>query len=183
VALIALNAVIIANPIGLMVAAIGVAAIAITYLIDKSIGFDVILKAVGEAIGWVWDGIKSMINMLPDALIPDGWKTSEEAAGQEVDKLNSKLSKIKDKNATLGITTNESQNSAVATSYHNQPKQGFSNSIIPMSKTSPLTNQAMKSKAEVALTIKSDKPVSIDKATSEKGTDLSLNLGNMSMSY
>ena len=166
-----------------MVAAIGVAAIAITYLIDKSIGFDVILKAVGEAIGWVWDGIKSMINMLPDALIPDGWKTSEEAAGQEVDKLNSKLSKIKDKNATLGITTNESQNSAVATSYHNQPKQGFSNSIIPMSKTSPLTNQAMKSKAEVALTIKSDKPVSIDKATSEKGTDLSLNLGNMSMSY
>ena len=52
-----------------------------------------------------------------------------------------------------------------------------------MSKATPLTNQAMKSKAEVALTIKSDKPVSIDKAMNEKGTDLSLNLGNMSMSY
>lgn len=183
VALIALNAVIMANPIGLMVAAIGAAAIAITYLIDKFIGFDVILKAVGEAIGWVWDGIKSMINMLPDALIPDGWKTSAEAAGQEVDKLNSKLSKIKDKNATLGITTNESQNSAIATSYHNQPKQGLSNNIIPMSKATPLSNQTLKSQSEVKLTIQSDKPVNIDKATSEKGTDLSLNVGNMSMSY
>ncbi|MDD9156861.1 hypothetical protein PVK64_11815 [Aliivibrio sp. S4TY2] len=43
-----------ANPIGLMVA----------------------------AIGWVWDGIKSMISMLPDALIPDGWKASVEDAGK-----------------------------------------------------------------------------------------------------
>ncbi|MGR6834400.1 hypothetical protein [Aliivibrio wodanis] len=74
VALIALNAIIMANPIGLMVAAIGAAAIAITYLIDKFVGFDVILKAVNTAIGWVWDGIKSMINMLPDALSLMGGK-------------------------------------------------------------------------------------------------------------
>ncbi|AGH81450.1 hypothetical protein PCNPT3_07560 [Psychromonas sp. CNPT3] len=58
----------------LMVAAALVAVVGIGYLIDKFIGFDVVLKAVGEAIGWVWDGIKSLIKMLPDALIPDGWK-------------------------------------------------------------------------------------------------------------
>lgn len=183
VALIALNAIIMANPIGLMVAAIGAAVIAITYLIDKFIGFDVILDKVNKTIGWVWESIKSMINMLPDALIPDGWKSSAEAAGKEVDKLSTKINKLKDKNAKLGITTSESKNQVIATSYHEQKKQGFSNNIIPMSKATPLTNQTMKSKAEVALTIKSDKPVSIDKATSEKGTDLSLNLGNMSMSY
>ncbi|MUH96340.1 hypothetical protein GNP63_07215 [Aliivibrio fischeri] len=183
VALIALNAVIMANPIGLMVAAIGAAAIAISYLIDKFIGFDVILKAVNQAIGWVWDGIKSMINMLPDALIPDGWQTSVEDAGKEVDKLSTKLSKMKDKNTKLGITTTESQTQTIATSYHSQPKQSLSGNIIPMSKATPLTNQTVKSQAEVALTIKSDKPVTIDKAKSEKGTDLSLNVGNMSMSY
>lgn len=60
-------------------------------------------------------------------------KNQLETEGKEVDKLNSKLSKIKYKNTPLGITTNESQNSAIA--------------------------------------------------TSEKGTDLSLNLGNMRMSY
>ncbi|ACH66750.1 conserved hypothetical protein [Aliivibrio fischeri MJ11] len=121
--------------------------------------------------------------MLPDALIPDGWKTSVEDAGKEVDKLSTKLNKVKDKNAKLGITTTESQTQTIATSYHNQSKQGLSNNIIPMSKATPLTNQTVKSQAEVALTIKSDKPVTIDKAKSEKGTDLSLNVGNMSMSY
>ncbi|MGR6861965.1 hypothetical protein ACU5EH_17525 [Aliivibrio salmonicida] len=100
-----------------------------------------------------------------------------------MDKLSTKINKLKDKNAKLGITTSESKNQVIATSYHEQKKQGISNNIIPMSKAAPLTNQTMKSKAEVALTIKSDKPVSIDKATSEKGTGLSLNLGNMSMSY
>ncbi len=72
------------NPIGLMAAGIAAAVVGIGYLIDRFIGFDVILQAVGKAIGWVWDGIKSMINMLPDALIPDDWKTSLEAAGDEL---------------------------------------------------------------------------------------------------
>ncbi|MGN2673452.1 hypothetical protein [Aliivibrio fischeri] len=181
VGLIAINAVIMANPIGLMIAAISAAVIAIGYLIDKFIGFDVILKAVGEAIGWVWDGIKAMINMLPDALIPDGWKTSAEEAGKEVDNLSSKLNKLKDKNTKLGITTETTnktnQNTAIP---HQWSAPG---GITPIQQTAPLTNQTLKSQAEVALTIKSDKPVIVDKATSEKGTDLNLNLGNMSMSY
>ena len=110
VGLIAINAVIMANPIGLMVAAIAAAGIGIVYLIDKFIGFDVILKKIGEMFDWVMGKIRAMINWLPDALIPDGWKTSAEAACDEVDNLNGKLSQIKDKNTTLGITTNETVN-------------------------------------------------------------------------
>ncbi|MBD1567965.1 hypothetical protein [Aliivibrio sp. S10_S31] len=181
VSMIAINAVIMANPIGLMVAAISAAVIAIGYLIDKFIGFDVILKAVGEAIGWVWDGIKAMINMLPDALIPDGWKTSAEEAGKEVDNLSSKLNKLKDKNTKLGITTETTnKTNQNTTTPHQWSAPG---GITPIQQTAPLTNQTLKSQAEVALTIKSDKPVIVDKASSEKGTDLSLNMGNMSMSY
>ena len=190
IGLIAVNAVIMGNPIGLMTIAISAAIVAIIYLIDKFVGFDVILKAVGEAIGWVWDGIKSLINMLPDALIPDGWKSSAEAAGAEVEKLNSKLNQIKDKNVKLGISTDETVNQTTARKPNSeyghsggQYSQGLSGHIIPMSKARPLTNQTVMNKAEVALTIKSEKPVSIDKATSEKGTDLSLNVGNMMMSY
>lgn len=179
VGLIAVNAVIMANPVGLMVAAIGAAIIAVTYLIDKFIGFDVVLKAVSGAIGWVWDGIKAMINMLPDALIPDGWKTSLASAGGEVDSLKEKLSQIKDKNAQIGITTDET----LSRRANGQENQGLSGNIIPMSKATPLTNQTVKSQAEVALTIKSETPVRVDKATSEKGTDLKVNVGNMMVSY
>ena len=78
IAFLTLNSVIMMNPIMLMVAAALAGVVAIGYLIDKFIGFDVILDAVGEAIGWVWEGIKSLIKMLPDALIPDAWKTSAE---------------------------------------------------------------------------------------------------------
>lgn len=119
--------------------------------------------------------------MLPDALIPDGWKTSAEEAGKEVDNLSSKLNQLKDKNTKLGITTETTnktnQNTAIP---HQWSAPG---GITPIQQTAPLTNQTLKSQAEVALTIKSDKPVIVDKATSEKGTDLNLNLGNMSMSY
>ncbi|EPP23961.1 hypothetical protein L911_1732 [Vibrio fluvialis I21563] len=41
----------------------------------------------------------------------------------------------------------------------------------------------MNSRSEVALTIKSDKPVTVDKAKSDKGTDLNLDVGNLGWSY
>ncbi len=186
IALIAINAAIMLNPIGLMAAGIAAAVVGIGYLIDRFIGFDVILQAVGKAIGWVWDGIKSMINMLPDALIPDGWKTSLEEAGDEVAKLNGKLGSLKDKNVKLGITTtdtvNRRQNQA-DTQQHGQQYQTGSMRSPGQLRYQPLGSQTIKSQSEVKLTIQSDKPVSIDKAVSEKGTDLSVNVGNMAMSY
>ncbi|AGH81353.1 hypothetical protein PCNPT3_07075 [Psychromonas sp. CNPT3] len=163
----------------LMVAAALAAVVGIGYLIDKFIGFDVVLKVVGEAIGWVWEGIKSLIQMLPDALIPDGWKTSAEEAGDEVDKLNTKLGKLKDKNVKLGITTNDTLNKHSRWS----SKNSFSENLSPISKVPPLTNYVMKSKAEVSLTIKSEKPISIDKIKNDKGTNIKLDTGNMMLSY
>nr|WP_253804808.1 hypothetical protein [Vibrio crassostreae] len=103
VALTALNAAIMANPIGLIVAAV----IAITYLIDKFIGLDKAIKWIGEGIAWLWDKFKALINKLPEALIPDGWKIQTDEAGREIDNLANKLNRVEDKNATLGITTNE----------------------------------------------------------------------------
>lgn len=181
VGMIAVNAVIMMNPIGLMVAAIGAAIIAITYLIDKFIGFDVIIKAVGDAIGWLWEGIKSLISMLPDALVPDSWQKSVADAGAEVDTLNSKLKQVKDTNAKLGITTNETTNRASHDQASTQ-RQSLSNTPA-LSAYQPLNGHTVKSQSEVAVTIKSEKPITVDKAKSDKGTNLNLNVGNMAMSY
>ncbi|MEF1256991.1 hypothetical protein [Vibrio sp. M260112] len=41
----------------------------------------------------------------------------------------------------------------------------------------------MKSKSEVELRIKSDKPVTVDKAKNEKGTELTLDVGSLGWSY
>lgn len=181
VAMIAVNAVIMMNPIGLMVAAIGAAIIAITYLIDKFIGFDVIIKAVGDAIGWLWEGIKSLISMLPDALVPDSWQKSVTDAGSEVDTLNNKLKQVKDTNAKLGITTNETTN-RTSQDQATAQKKGLRSSPA-LSAYQPLNSNTLKSQSEVAVTIKSEKPVTVDKARSDKNTNLNLNLGNMAMSY
>lgn len=62
---------------------------------------------VGKKIRWLWDEFKQLVNSLPDALIPEGWKLQTEEAGKQVDQLAGKLNKIKDKNTKLGITTNE----------------------------------------------------------------------------
>lgn len=183
IGMIALNAVIMANPIGLMVAGIAAAVVAVGYLLDKFGLLEPILDAVGAYYGWIWKQIKKLINLLPDSLIPDGWGNSAKSAGKEVDKLNGKLNQLKDKSAKFNVVTNEvvtRTNKEKAAGPH---KWGAQGGIAPMPKITPLTNQTLKSQAEVALTIKSEKPVSIDKATSEKGTNIKLNLGNMAMSY
>lgn len=186
VALIALNAAVMANPIGLMVAAVSAAVIAITYLIDKFIGLDKVIKWIGEGIGWLWDKFKSLINKLPEALIPDGWKIQTDEAGREIDNLANKLSRIEDKNATLGITTNETRNRTVRSQTEQRYHAYQTGSLQPTKQNtpySPLGSQTVKSKSEVSLTIKSDKPVAVEKVKSEKGTDLNLDVGNMATSF
>ena len=183
VALIGINAVIMANPIGMMVAAIGAAIIAITYLVDKFVGLDKVINWVKEQFNSLWNGIKKLINMLPDALIPDGWKTGISEAGGEVDNLANKLESIKDKNATLGITTNETSNQTERRKTYSDYQNNSLKTPSAYGQYQPLKSQTFNSKSEVSLTIKSEKPVTVDKAKSEKGTDLNLDVGDMGFSY
>ncbi|GLO61486.1 hypothetical protein MACH09_19940 [Vibrio sp. MACH09] len=60
VALIGLKVLIMANPIGMIVTAVGAAIIAITYLIDKFAGLDTVIKWVGDKLGWLWDKFKRL---------------------------------------------------------------------------------------------------------------------------
>ncbi|WP_172562552.1 hypothetical protein [Vibrio furnissii] len=181
VALIGLNAVIMANPIGLMVAAIGAAIIAVVYLVDKFIGLDTVIRWISDGIGWLWEAIKSLINKLPSALVPDSWKSGLEESASEVDNLADKLNRIKDRNAKLGITENTTRNELSGTS----PSVSHSalNQSAAATQYQPLTSQTLTSKSEVALTIKSAAPVTVDKAKSDKKTELDVDVGNLNWSY
>ncbi|GAB7225147.1 hypothetical protein VoSk93_43680 [Vibrio owensii] len=78
----------------------------------------------------------------------------------------------KDKNSRLGGTTQETTNRRETQSYHAYQS---GNLTKPYQAYQPLTNQTLKSK--------SDKPVTEDKAKSEKGTELSLDVGSLGWSY
>ncbi|WP_083199101.1 hypothetical protein [Aliivibrio logei] len=180
VAFIVLNAIMLGNPISLMVVGIAAAVIAIGYLIDKFIGFDVILKAIGAYYSFLWEGLKKLINLLPDSIVPD-WAKPAKEAGDEIDNLAGKVKNVKDKNIELGITTNETLNKNT-----NSKRTGTTqkdSSVISGQKITPLTTYTVKSQAEVALTIKSEKPITVDKVNSDNGTNLSVDVGNMMMSY
>lgn len=181
-ALIALNAVILSNPIGLIVAGVMAAVVAITYLVDKFIGLDKVIAWVGEKVSWLWEEFKKLINKLPDALIPEGWKLQTEEVVEQADKLAGKLNTIKDKNVKLGITTNETHNRTDRQRHSDYTTGNFATQS-QYRPYQPLAPQTMKSKSEVELRIKSDKPVSVDKAKSEKGTELSLDVGQTSWSF
>ncbi|KPU82602.1 hypothetical protein JI57_03840 [Psychromonas sp. PRT-SC03] len=183
IAFIALNAVIMMNPIMLIVAAAlaGIVALGyvVSYLVEKFVNVNKVIEVVGSMMEWLWEKFKLLLKVIPDALIPDAWKTSTEEAGDEVDKLNAKLGKLKDKNVKLGITTNDTLNKHSRWS----SKKSFSENLSPISKVPPLTNYVMKSKAEVSVTIKSEKPLRIDKVKGDKGTNIKLDTGNMMLSY
>ena len=170
----ALNAAMMSNPIGLIIAGIAAAAVGTTYLIDKFNIFNVALKYVSDGADYLWLRIKMLISHIPQNLLPDSWKSAISNMDSEVDSLASKINKIKDKNAKIGITTTEKLNKSV---------QRDMRPISSFGAYSPLNNhQKSKSKSEVSLIIKSDKPVTVDKLKNE-GIDLNLDLGNLMMSY
>ena len=137
---------------------------------------------VGKKIRWLWDEFKQLVNSLTDALIPEGWKLQTVEAGEQVDQLAGKLNKMKDKNTKLGITTNETYNRTEQHGYTRYQAGGLTTQS-QYQPYQPLAPQTMKSKSEVSLTIKSDKPVSVDQAKTDRGTELNMDVGNIGWSF
>ncbi|MCG6410516.1 hypothetical protein K6U17_14940 [Vibrio fluvialis] len=77
-----------------------------------------------EQFTGLWDGIKKLINLMPESLIPEGWEMGLQVAGTEVDNLANKLDRIKDNKATLGIVTNETRNQTDRTNAYTDYQTG-----------------------------------------------------------
>lgn len=159
IGMVALNAVMMANPISWMAVGISAAVVAVGYLISKLVDFKKL-----------WSGITSFFSDDESEKVNEMVKTTKD---------------LKNKNIEMGITTNERTKTTKRTKEpprHYGYQTGALNSSTPYS-YQPLTNQTIQSKSEVALTIKSEKPVTIDKADSGKGTNLNLDVGNMAFGY
>ncbi|MGL6026050.1 MAG: hypothetical protein ACRC0U_02920 [Vibrio sp.] len=158
-AVIALKALSLVSPFGLFIAGISVVTPLLIWLYDKLGG----IKGIMDTIGNAWNSF---------------WGNNDEAAKQ------AKLSQdIKNKNVEIGITTNETTNKTDRRKTHSDSQASSFTAPNSYGQYKPLTSQTLNSKSEVALTIKSDKPVTVDKAKSEKGTNLNLDVGNMAFSY
>ncbi len=111
-----------------------------------------------------------------------GWKIDTEEAAEEVDNLADKIDRLKDKNISMGVTQTETTQSHVLAGHYNT-QSGKLAGHNPYAPYQQLSNQPTKSQSEVALTIKSDKPVTVDKAKSGKNTDLNVNVGRLGWSF
>ena len=183
IAFVVLNAAILGGPIGWLAAAIAAVVVAVLYLNSKFKVLSQTIETFGALFGRLWEGIKAFITLLPDALVPD-WASPIKNAGEEVDSLKSKMGDLKDKNLALGITTNDTVNKQENAAHANTNVTDRENQrAIQAQKIAPLTTQVVKSQAQVALTIKSEKPITVDNIAHDKGLDLSVDLGNMALSY
>jgi len=164
IALVGINVLALANPLGPVLIAIGAITAGVGFLIDRFGG----LTAVMDKIKSVWSSI---------------WGEDDEV--EKVKELSKTAQEFKRQNAELDIVTHEtrSQTERINTeqAYRTYQSGGISSPVYNPYR--PITNQTVKSKSEVALTIKSDKPVTVDKAKSEKGTDLNLDVGGLGLSY
>ncbi|MEZ9414062.1 hypothetical protein AB4189_07645 [Vibrio sp. 10N.286.49.E1] len=164
IGMVALNAVMMANPISWMAVGIAAAVVGVGYLIAKFNELVDISKA--------WDGITSWFSD------DDGSKELAKSAQQQK-RLKSELE---------------------LTHAPKEPRQGESNTYTEGSRDTynstytavnrdtyntyqPVKSPTLQSKSEVSLTIKSQAPVAIDKAKSDKGTSLSMDVGSLSSSF
>ncbi|PJC85292.1 hypothetical protein CSW98_15805 [Vibrio sp. HA2012] len=151
-----------ANPFGAVIAAIGVVGAGFAYLYDKFGSLQGIMDGLSNA----WDKF---------------WGNDD--AADKAAKQAKTVKELQDKSIELGITTNETTNQTERRKTYSDYQTGNFSAPGSYGQYKPLTSQTLNSKSEISLTVKSDKPVTVDKAKSDKGTDLDLNVGDLGFSY
>ena len=191
IAMFALNAVMIANPVALVAASIAALSVGIIYLMDKTGVLMPVLetlwtvfKRIGAGIGAVVSGlmqkfllipraIMKMLSLIPSKLLPDGWDDSIKSAQQKLEEFNKGLkvdAKANIKYALHG--PDEFAQDPVQTPL--APNNGYGGM---------LRHPAVQSKSQVDVRIKSDKPIEIVKAESDKHTEMNVDTFDFGWSY
>lgn len=166
IALIGINAVALANPFGMIIVAIGAIIAGVGMLIDYFGGLTKIMDNVKSFWNTIWGDDD------------DGDKAKQQAKVSKQSQNHNAESELAYKRPS---PHDYSQYQQVA-----QGNYGTYQAISQSSSGSayqPIKNQTLQSKSEVELRIKSEKPVMVDKAKSEKGTDLNLDVGRLGFSY
>jgi hypothetical protein len=179
IALFGLNAVMLANPIGMVVAGVGLLIVGLAYVITKFNLLTPIIDLANKAFNALWEGIKSMasgfygimghivggifwliekvlqgVDSIPKELLPDSWGKGITEAHEGVKKLRESIQNNADFH--LGI---DEQSKML-----NEQEAIFKNATL-------------QSKSTVDIRIQSDKPVTIEGAKTDSRTDLNVDAG------
>lgn len=173
-----LNAVMYANPIGMIIGGLAALAIGLTYAYTKSQTFRKviaglwgvfqrlgtgILGIIGKVIQTMMlipRAIMKMISMIPSTLLPDGWDQSIKNAHKDLEAFNDKFKGFNQDALKYAVngkmeSTNITKNDSI------------------------LKNPIAQSKSTVDVNIKSDKPVEVASVASDRNTDLNINNGDI----
>ncbi len=188
----ALNAVVYANPIGLLVAGLAAVAIGLTYAYTKSETFRAVMDRLGAGITGMFGAIlgvillipraiMKMVSMIPDSLLPDGWGASIKQTQKDLEGLNTSLDKSTNKSIKFALNGDPAIKQAsklVKGSIGlDLAAEATQNQIVKS--TSIIKSPAIQSKSTVELRIKSDKPVDIAKVDTDNGTNLKIDSGDL----
>lgn len=191
IGIIALNVAMWANPIGLIIAGIAAAVVVVGYLLQKMGWLIPVLSTVVEfvsrlgalliapfialagAIVGIIRLIMKMVTLMPLSLLPDSWAKNIKSAQQCVE--------------GLGKTVNDFAETDIDYALNGERKETLEQTIKSKSQHSPLKSSStenggygmlrhptVQSKSQVDVRIKSDKPVEIIKAESDKHTEMNV---------
>ncbi|WP_022940128.1 hypothetical protein [Psychromonas hadalis] len=212
IALIAINALLVMNPIGLIIAGIAALTVGIVYLLAKT-GFLMpvleglweLFKRIGAIVGAVASAIASffimigksilsLMDLIPDALLPDSWIDGIKSAQSGLDELGDSVANFGDKSANYAVNGEFKETHLKAEivrrkiedaqpapqTYHGRGKSLASTQTMGYGGYGGmLRNQATQSKSLVEVRIKSDKPVEIANVQSDKHTDMMIDTGDL----
>jgi hypothetical protein len=173
IALFGLNAVMLANPIGMFISAIGLLIVGIVYLMQKldllmpalewlsevakriGAGIVAVFGTIAQAALAMVEGVLSAMSMLPNKY---GGDWAKEAL-KDVERVRKKIS--------------EATEDAGQFAFNGETEQAQ----MLRKQDSVFTSPLARSQSEVSVRILSDKPIAIDKATTTGNTDLTVDAG------
>lgn len=232
-AMFALNAAMMANPIGLVVAGIAALTVGVVYAITrwkqisvalkgawevfKSVG--IIVGSLGKKIGhtfmaarlsikrgllWPIKQLFKLLGKIPSAMLPDSWHKGIEKTNTYLAKLDENMKSAVDRHKMLASakvptlqqafnqvhgSKNASQGKLLKLTKANAPLLNLNaehkalQTRLAANNNAPgqsiIKSQAVNSKAQVELKIKSDKPVQISSVSTDKNTQIGIDTGSV----
>lgn len=175
-----ITAIMLANPLGIMIGVIALIATGIGYLLYKldllgpalkllfnfmkrfGAGVMGIVNTLLQTLLLIPRGIMKAISMIPNSLLPKGWGDSIKENQKDLEAFNSKFQDF--------------NNDAIQ--YALNGDQELTNNQI-VKNESIIKNPMIQSKSSVELKIQSDKPIEIAKINTNNGTDLQIDSGDL----
>lgn len=199
-----ITAIMLANPLGIMIGAIALITTAVGYLLYK---FDLLapalkllfnfMKRFGAGIVGIANtlleflfliprGIMKALSMIPKRLLPKGWGDSIKENQKDLEAFNSKFQDLNNKVINYALNGDPDEKikdlqKKIQLTRSDSPliDLGSENAANQTANSNIIKNPMMQSKSSVDVRILTDKPVEIARIKTDSGTDLQIDAGDL----